>query len=261
MPGENGDIVITIILGTFLVLFFVLTIVFLISIFNKKNQLHQKEKEIIKANFEQTILQAQLEIQEQTFNTISQEIHDNVGQILSLAKVQLNIIEESENVDKGLLTDAQENISKAMTDLRDIAKGLNSERIRLAGLPATVEQEIQRINRVGIVHINLRISGNEQKTHAQKQLILFRIIQECLQNIIKHASASVVTILFIYQPESLSITITDNGKGFNFQQEKLAHHGLGLQNIFKRIELIGGKAEINSILQKGTTVNISIPYE
>ncbi len=245
--------IIVVILAVFSTLGF---IVFL----NKKKKLIL-EKELLRSSYEKTILQSQLEIQEQTFNTISQEIHDNVGQILSLAKVQLNIIEESENADKSLLTDARENISKAMTDLRDIAKGLNSERIRLAGLPATVEQEIQRINRVGIVHINLQVYGQEQKKDAQKQLILFRIIQECLQNIIKHASASSVNICLTYNEDLLNITITDNGKGFNFQQEQLAHHGLGLQNIFKRIDLIGGKAEINSILQEGTTVNLSIPYE
>ena len=56
------------------------------------------------------------------------------------------------------------------------------------------------------------------------------------------------------------IEIADNGKGFNFQQEQLAHHGLGLQNIFKRMDMIGGKAEINSVLQEGTTLLLTIPY-
>ena len=260
MPSSSEEISITILVGTFLVLFFALSIVLLFSLFNKKSELHQKEKEIIKASFDQAILQSQIEIQEQTFNTISQEIHDNVGQILSLAKVQLNIMEESETMDKALLTDAQENISKAMTDLRDIAKGLSSERIRVVGLVAAVEQEIQKINRTGIVHISVQASGTEQKMDNQKQLILFRVIQECLQNILKHAAASSVSILFTYRNESLDIVIADNGKGFNFQQEQLAHHGLGLQNIFKRIDLIGGKAEIKSVLQEGATVKLTIPY-
>ena len=260
MPDANEEIRLTIIIGTFLGMFFVFAIILLFSFFNKKNQLHQKEKEIIKASFDQALLQAQLEIQAQTFNTISEEIHDNVGQILSLAKVQLNIIDQSETTDKALLGDAKENISKAMTDLRDIAKGLSSERIRIVGLVATVEQEVQRINRTGIVHITLQQTGEEQKPDNQKQLILFRIIQESLQNIIKHAAASSVTILFTYREEDFDIAITDNGKGFNFQQAQLAPHGLGLQNIFKRINLIGGKAEINSALQQGTTVHLTIPY-
>jgi len=260
MPIGAEEISITIILGTFLVLFFAISIVFLFSLFNKKNQLHEKEKEIIKASFEQTLLQSKIEIQEQTFNSISQEIHDNVGQILSLVKVQLNIIDESEVTDKALLGDAKENISKAMTDLRDIAKGLSSDRIRVVGLSAIVEQEIQKINRTGIVHIRFEMKGTGQKIDDEKQLILFRVIQESLQNIIKHAAASSVSILFAYQAVSLVITITDNGKGFNFQQEQLAHHGLGLQNIFKRMDMIGGKAKISSVLQEGTTLLLTIPY-
>lgn len=72
--------------------------------------------------------------------------------------------------------------------------------------------------------------------------------------------ASSVDIRFIYRVEDFDIVITDNGKGFNFQQAQLEYHGLGLQNIFKRIHLIGGSAEINSALQKGTTVHLTIPY-
>ncbi|MFX7870642.1 histidine kinase dimerization/phosphoacceptor domain-containing protein, partial [Acinetobacter baumannii] len=79
--------------------------------------------------FEKQTLQSQLEIQEQTFNIISQEIHDNVGQILSLAKVQMNILEEQLVNPPAILKDTKENISRAMNDLRDIAKGLSTERI------------------------------------------------------------------------------------------------------------------------------------
>ena len=87
----------------------------------------------MQADFNQQLLQSQLEMQEQTFNIISTEIHDNVGQILSLAKVQLNIIDQGEMLDRSLLADAKESVSKAMIDLRDIAKSLNSERIKLPG--------------------------------------------------------------------------------------------------------------------------------
>ena len=90
-------------------------------------------------------------MQEQTFNTISSEIHDNVGQILSLAKVQLNIIDQSETLDKSLLADAKDSLSKAMTDLRDIAKSLNSERIQSSSLPEITEHELTRISRARLM--------------------------------------------------------------------------------------------------------------
>jgi signal transduction histidine kinase len=201
-----------------------------------------------------------LEIQEQTFNSISQEIHDNVGQILSLTKVQLNIIEQGETLNKPLLRDAKEGISKALTDLRDIAKGLSSERIISIGLVKAIEQEAQRINRSGFLNLSFFINGIEQPIDQQKQLILFRVIQECFQNIIKHASASKVSVHINFQQSKLFIKINDNGIGFDYQKERRSQHGLGLLNISSRIELIGGSAEIISQINNGTKINLITPY-
>ncbi len=258
---NEEEIRITILIGTFLVFFFAIALALFFSLFNKKNQLHHKEKQIIQANFNQTLLQSQLEIQEQTFNTISREIHDNVGQILSLTKVQLNIIEHGDTINKPLLIEAKENISKALTDLRDIAKGLSSDHISILGLIKSVDLESQRINRSGFLKLRFQVNGKEQFIDQQKQLILFRVIQECLQNIIKHAAASHVFLNFNFGPSQFFIEIEDDGKGFDFLHEQKDHHGLGLLNIFKRIEMIGGTATIKSQLTMGTKVKLIIPYE
>lgn len=232
---------------------------FLIFYFKKFYRL-KAEKKQMQLLFENELSNTQLEIQEQIFNSISQEIHDNVGQILSLVNVQLNIIDERETTDKLLLNDARENVSKAVTDLRDLAKGLSGDRIRILGLVPAVEQEVQRINRIGMMNVSLEVQGHEERINNQKELILFRVIQECLQNIVKHASADAVMIVFSYQEGALQICITDNGKGFNFRQERKQHSGLGIQNIFKRTEMIGGNAEVHSIPGQGTTVKIKTDY-
>jgi signal transduction histidine kinase len=91
MPLTGEQVKLTILLGTTIILLFGISIIALFNMFSKKSQLNQKEKEILKANFEKDILQAQLEIQEHTFSSISQEIHDNVGQILRLAKIQVEL--------------------------------------------------------------------------------------------------------------------------------------------------------------------------
>src|SRR5579872_1516826 len=144
MPMANEEIRITILLGTLIILLFGIGFVFLFSIFSKKNQLNRQEKEILKATYEKTILQSQLEIQEQTLNEISQEIHDNVGQILSLAKVQINIMHERPDRGPEMLIGIKENIGKAMTDLRDIARSLSSERIQSLGIHDTIAHEVER---------------------------------------------------------------------------------------------------------------------
>jgi two-component system NarL family sensor kinase len=244
--------IIVIILAVFTMLFFLL--------FLKKKRKMQREKEQLQISFDKAILQSQLEIQEQTFLSVSQEIHDNVGQILSLAKVQLNLMEEQSAEKNPLLNHVSENISKAMTDLRDLAKGLNSERIRVLGLFPAVEQEVQRINRAGILNIQLSTTGTEEKTDGSRELILFRVVQECLQNIIKHAQASQVSINFSFQPASAEVVITDNGKGFNYTEALKVSSGLGLRNIHNRMELIGGTVQFDSQDKQGTRIQLYMPY-
>src|ERR1700685_1087996 len=142
----------TIIAATLIFLLLGAFLVFILLYFRNIKNKDLLEKENLKITFQQTILSAQLEIQEQTFNHISQEIHDNVGQILSLAKVQINIMKESEDLNKDMLDEVKQNISKALTDLRDIAKSLSSERIRSMSIVDAVKIETERINKSGIIH-------------------------------------------------------------------------------------------------------------
>jgi hypothetical protein len=226
---------------------------------NKKGQM-SKEKQLMRATFDKQLLESKLEIQEQTFGMISQEIHDNVGQILSLAKVQLGIMEQKQSVDGILMGNVKESISLAMTELRDIAKSLSSERLQQMSLLDSISQEIRRINRIGFVKIGLDVHGMEKKVPDQHKLIAFRIVQEGLQNIIKHAGATDVQVTIRYTEEIVHITISDNGIGFDTEKELNKRDGLGLQNILSRAKLVGGRAEIKSSPGAGTTLEIKMNY-
>jgi two-component system NarL family sensor kinase len=259
---QNGkDQVIFTIIAVIVVLLF-LGVLFLVMLFyynNKKGQM-SKEKQLMRATFEKQLLESKLEIQEQTFGMISQEIHDNVGQILSLAKVQLGIMEQKQSVDGDLLGNVKENISLAMTELRDIAKSLSSERLQQLSLQDSISQEIRRINRSGIIKVSSDVQGIEKNIPDQHKLIAFRIVQEGLQNIIKHAGASDVKVSIRYLEDCMFITIFDNGIGFDPETELKKKDGLGLQNILRRATLVGGKADIMSKPGEGTTLQIQMTY-
>ena len=231
----------------------------LIAYSNNKKKKFIQEKQNLQVLFQQQLLQSQLEMQEQTFNIISQEIHDNVGQSLSLAKVQLNILERGGTLNISLLAETKDSVSKAMTDLRDIAKSLNSERIQQSSLPEIITQELTRVSRSGLLLTNIHLEGDEQNLQEQKKLIVFRIVQEALQNILKHSGARNVDIFFRYNIDFLYIIITDNGKGFDKRLFTIKD-GLGLGNMMKRASLIGGEAQIDSILNEGTKITIITPY-
>lgn len=89
--------------------------------------------------------------------------------------------------------------------------------------------------------------------------MIFRVIQECFQNIIKHAQATHVKVAFTYTPAGFDISIQDDGKGFEFNAERTSTSGLGLMNIFNRVNLVGGVAKVNTAPGKGTQILLNIP--
>src|SRR6478672_13341252 len=129
-----------IIIGTAAMLFFVIFFYLFFLQMHKRRTIHEKEMYDLKAQYERTILQSQLEIQEQTFRNISQEIHDNIGQVLSLAKLNLNTIPHEGSTDKILLT--EELLGKAINDLRDLSKSLHPEKISDIGLVNATRHEL-----------------------------------------------------------------------------------------------------------------------
>ncbi len=258
MPIQENNIVLIIVIITIIFLVAALFMLFYVVIFIERKKRHVEEKQKMQQSFEQLLNQSQLEIQEQTFNEISQEIHDNVGQILSLAKVQLNIVEEQLQDAPVLLKESKNNISRAMTDLRDIAKSLSTDRIEKLSLIQAITQETEQLNKTNTFICSLEMKGEERNLDAKKKLIAFRIIQESLNNVLKHANATEIKIVFDYTKENLIITVKDNGKGVNIATAK--NSGLGLQNIIKRTALIGGIATINSESNKGTIITLNIPY-
>jgi len=255
---ENYKIITGVVIAIIFLLLLGFFIFLLVAYYNSRKKKFIEEKMLLQAQFNEQLLKSQLEIQESTFNNISQEIHDNVGQILSLAKVQLSILEKSEDFKPALVTDAKESISKALSDLRDIAKSLSTERVQGVSLPDMTRHELDRISRGGVLECRFKQLGEEHGIDEQKKLILFRILQESLQNIIKHADAHSSEIQFEYRQEGITIIIYDDGKGFD---TTTSGKGLGLRNMINRARLIGGTASVNSAPGKGTTVIIHSPYD
>jgi two-component system NarL family sensor kinase len=258
---EKTSIVLAVCSSIVLVLLLLIFLLFILFIQRAKSNKFINEREVMKLNFNEQILRAQLEIQEQSFNAISMEIHDNVGQTLSLLKVQLNIIDQQQVLDRKILAEVKINAGKVMTDLRDIAKSLSSDRIIHDTLAEMATHELQRISNTGIMKVSMNSLGEERPVSDQKKLIVFRILQECFQNIVKHSGGDTTKVFFIYQLNDLKITIEDNGKGFDEGSVKTRSAGLGMQNMINRAAIIGGSAQINSIINKGTTIIITTPYE
>ncbi|HEY6976971.1 MAG TPA: ATP-binding protein [Chitinophagaceae bacterium] len=210
----------------------------------------------LKSQYETTILQSQLEIQEQTFRNISQEIHDNIGQVLSLAKLNLNTILQNGASEKIAL--AEELLGKAITDLRDLSKSLHPEKIIDIGLTNAIRHELQLVQKTARLSTEMIAEEKEINLSNEKSIIIFRMIQEILHNIIKHAKAKNVTLAIKSKGDQTIIEIKDNGRGFDLANLKSTDTGIGLKSIQQRCALINASCDIQTMPGMGTFVQLII---
>jgi signal transduction histidine kinase len=224
-----------------------------------------REKQEIQTQYQQTLLQTQLEIQEQTLKNISQEIHDNIGQALSLAKLNLNTMPPTN--DEALqqkILNSKELVSKAITDLRDLSRSLDTDYVQEMGLQRAIEYEMEMIRKTGTIETNMIVEGTLFRLEKQKELILFRIVQETFNNILKHANAKSIYVNIIYSDSAFTLVIKDDGKGVNlqpFNDGENNNFGLGIRNMHSRAKLIGGDFNMSSNIGEGTKVKIVLPNE
>ena len=263
MPHDQyREVIIVIISG--IIIFLVLTgiVIFILLYYQKKKFQHHKEITEMEKQYTEELLRTRLEIQEETFKTISQEIHDNIGQALSFVKLNITTINEKIPDDvKEKLTESKNLLSKSIQDLRDIARSLNPDFLTEIGLTGAIEQQLQLLEKTGQYKTSIIVNGDVYKNDQQRELVTFRIVQELLNNIVKHAEATAVSIKMNYLQDKLIITVDDNGKGFDVSsmQSAQSNQGLGLRNMMNRMSLINGSIKIDSKPNEGTNAVIELP--
>lgn len=244
-----------VIIFTFTLLIIVLTMIFVYVIFiQKKTRLliAQKEKDM---RFEKELATSQIEMKEQTLNYIGQELHDDLGQKLSVVRLRQNqLIAKMKDSEKEELVELNELLGECIQDIRELSKTLITEQVIHFGLIESLEREISKIQKLRLLKIELISQKHDIDIMPKHGLILFRIIQESINNILKHSKAKNVSIKIEDDHEKLDILISDNGKGFN---TNLIKDGSGLKNMELRAKIIHAEFSIESEPGKGTQTSIT----
>jgi signal transduction histidine kinase len=255
---KDEEVIIALIAGTAIVMLLGVFIISFLLIYQKKQNKNAIEKEHLKSSFQQELLKTRMEIQEETLNYISRELHDNVTQVLSFVKLNLGVFVKSlQEDDQVKLNDNRELIAQTINDLRNLSKSLSFEHISSFGLLKTMETEADRINRSGIIKLALTTEGDVYSLGEQRELVIFRIFQEALNNALKHAQATNLKIGLYYQEQMFNLTIEDDGIGFE-PQSLNDSSGSGLRNITNRAALIGAETVINSSPGNGCLIKLSL---
>ncbi|MEI9909095.1 MAG: ATP-binding protein [Bacteroidota bacterium] len=203
---------------------------------------------------ENNVITGIVDIQEKERKFISDELHDNISQKLAASKLFLELA--MDECQSKYLQQGRQNLIQAVDEIRNISYRLSPSIITNLGLSEAISALLDNINQLNKVRTEFHYELGELEINPVVQLALFRIIQEQVNNILKHAAATHVKIELLEQGKLLRLLISDNGIGFDFNTVK---KGLGLQNILYRAELCKGSALFTSSAGKGCLLRVDIP--
>ncbi|WP_346239078.1 sensor histidine kinase [Niabella insulamsoli] len=222
--------------------------------YKKRDYKHLKEKKRLEEDFNNQLLKSKIEVQEQTFSQIGKELHDNVAQLLSTSRMLIGLAERKLKSPPDALITANATIGEAINELRSLSKSLDEEWLSQFNLLVNLRAEIARINSSKTINASLDALA-EPRLSSSRQIILFRIIQEALQNALRHSQCKSVAIHLEHQEAHIAITISDDGIGLN---HATGQKGLGLKNMEYRTKLLGGSIQFMHT-NPGTSIQLLIP--
>ncbi len=205
--------------------------------------------------------QAVVDAQEKERAYIGYELHDNVNQILSTCRLYLDLARNDEKERLNLIQKSSQGIAEAVAEIRKISRSLVPGSISDLGLSASIQDLVESVKLTKTIKIEFHCEGNIDELLTEKhKLTLFRIIQEQVTNVIKHAEASLLIIKLVAGKRFVDLSISDNGKGVDEETLK-TKKGMGLNNIANRAELLDGAMNIVTSPGNGCKLNVQIPLE
>lgn len=244
---NNSIFYITVVIG---ILLAVILAFFIISIISYHKRLIKLQRERIFA---------EITIQENERRRIASDLHDSLGPLLSAVKLQINSIETATKEDEKIVVKAGQYLDEIINSLKEISYNLLPNTLQRKGLSEAIREFINIIRTRQPVNIDYYqphdlVLPPEQETH------IFRMIQEIVQNTIKHSGAKNLELAIKKEKKEILILAKDDGKGFDAENLKKNSPGLGLKSIESRIEILKGTYILQSAPDKGTTYFIRVPF-
>lgn len=252
---EQAEIQYLIIISSLSIFLLLIVVIGVLIYFQKEKVKYQLRISNAKAKYERQLSESKVEIAEQTLKLIGWELHDNVGQLLSAALLKMKLIKEAEKEPGKEWDDIIAIIDDSILEVRSLSKSLNTNQIGRVGLISTLKNELERIERMELLQTHL-ICEEEMDLENDHAILVFRIIQECISNVLKHAEAHTLYVEFQRGTEVYNVMIRDDGKGFDPLKR---YNGNGLVHIEERANLLDAKLYFSSEKNVGTQVTLQIP--
>jgi signal transduction histidine kinase len=257
----NAEIVLIYFVGTFGMIILAGAIFFFFITYQKK--LLRKELEInrIKSEQQKEILKNTILAQEKERKRIAQDLHDEVGAMLSVVKLNVSRFERKSvgAAAKDLAGETKSYLDDVITQVRRISRALMPPSLEKLGLGYALEELVNWVNKSGEIQVNYWNNGEPYRIDAKKELSVFRVLQELLNNAIKHSGAKLILIKLRFFEKGIAVSLQDNGVGF--EMEKMVKTGLGLRTLESRTQILNARFKIKSIPGKGTSAILYLENE
>lgn len=254
------EIILILSIITAVIFIFIAGIIMFVNQYRNRLRLNEQEKIALEKQHKLDLLNNKLNVQQQTMQFIGNEIHDSVAQKLTLATLYTQKLEyeNSPLAISGRLTEIGMIINESLEELRDLSRTLSNSNIQDKQLSELLDTECKKINAAGICRIESEYNCSLPMSFIVKSSLL-RVIQEFIQNSLKHSGCNLISISFNETSAGLSVILSDNGKGFDSTGSDSG--GIGLNNIKRRIHFIGGTSGIQSSTGNGTTLQLFLSTE
>ena len=240
----------------------ILIFIFIFAYYHQRTRKNRiiAEQKIIQLEEEKKLLAARSIVngQEEERKRIAKELHDGLGVLLATAKMQFSAIKDKSPENKPLIEKATKLLEQASGDVRKISHNMMPGLLTKFGFFEAVEDLFENLNETEGLLAEVKIEGEPTRLPGNKEIMLYRIVQEMVNNTLKHAEAKNIKLNMAIQPNNLKIKYLDNGKGFNLV-EKLESKSIGLTSIQSRVKFINGEIGVKSKPGEGVTYDISLP--
>jgi signal transduction histidine kinase len=212
-------------------------------------------------NQQEMATRAVIKAEEDERQRIARDLHDGVGQMMSAARMNLSAFESDiklENTEQKIsLEKIMGLVDESCREIRSVSHNMMPNALLKNSLASAVRDFIDKIDKRAL-KVHIYTEGLDERLDSNVETVLYRVIQECVNNVIKHAEASTLDISISRDKEGISATIEDNGRGFD-TQDRSRFDGIGLKNIITRIEYLKGTVDFDSAPGRGTLVAIHVP--
>jgi signal transduction histidine kinase len=250
-------------IGTIGMLFLAISIVLFMVFYQKRMVQEQLKRQNLELDYQRKMMEAALASQENERRRLAGDLHDSIGAMLSTIRVSLITMAKKENADQTSINESKKMLDDTIESVRRISRDLMPSTLERFGLGQAVKEMCERFQSTSSIPIHFQEEGEVLTLNKSHELMIFRIIQELINNALKHAQATEIKVRFI-STDYLSIDVEDNGVGFNAEEqknEKKTGKGLGLFNIENRARLVGAKVEFEGNRKQGSRISLTVPYE